>query len=517
MIAASLVATFVSVMYTIGHQDFRKIRQRGFHYVDKTQHICQLVEDGGYLFLSRPRRFGKSLTVSTLNELYSNSAELFEGLWAEEHWDFADKQRPVLWFKFASLDYATSGVTEALRAELNALAARHKVTLAPDLTLRAGFRALIEAVANTHPSGRVVILVDEYDKPIIDYLNDIPRAEANRDELRSFYGVLKDADPYIELVFITGVSAFSKVSLFSDLNNLRNLTLDPAAYTLVGLTQTELESNFGPQLDATGFTREEVRRWYNGYAWGEHERVYNPWSILQFLQTGKMRNFWSSSGTPTFVTQMLARGGKFDIAPLKVDEVELTSFNLKQLNPASILFQGGYLTVKEELVDAQLYVLDYPNEEVRRTFLLALLGDYGFGESTSVSARVTRLHDAFCARDLDTVMQIIDSSLAAVPYQLWQRQSEAMFHGILHTTFSVLGLYTSSEVSSARGRADIVVEVPKYIYIIELKLGGTAAEALAQIEARGYTAPYADDAREVIKLGIAFDVEARKVRERVEG
>ena len=502
--------------YTIGHQDFRKIRQRGFHYVDKTQHICRLVRDGGYLFLSRPRRFGKSLTVSTLNELYSNSAELFKGLWAEEHWDFADKQRPVLWFKFAKLDYSTKGVTEALREEILDLAVQHEVPLSAELTLRDSFWILIQAVAKTHPSGRVVILVDEYDKPIIDYLDDIPRAEANRDELRGFYGVLKDADPYIELVFITGVSAFSKVSLFSDLNNLQNLTLLPAAYTLVGITQTELETNFGPQLDATGVSREEVRRWYNGYAWGEHERVYNPWSILQFLATGLLHNFWADSGTPTFLTKLLAQGGEYDIAPVKVRGAELLSFNLARLNPVAILFQAGYLTVKEGLDATQRYGLDYPNEEVRFTFLESLLSEYSFGEPGSPSTRVGHLYDAFCARDLDTVMQIIDVSLAAVPYQLWQRQGEAMVHAVIHTTFSVLGLYTHSEVSTRRGRADIVVEVPKYVYVIELKLGGTAAEALAQIEARGYAKAYADDEREVIRLGIAFDVESRQVSEWVE-
>ena len=510
------LATFVSVKYTISHQDFRKIRQEGFHYVDKTQHICRLVRDGGYLFLSRPRRFGKSLTVSTLNELYSNSAELFKGLWAEEHWDFADKQRPVLWFKFASAGYQTGGLQAALLRMIAEQAQQHGLEISTSDNVGQCFKGLIQAVAKTHPSGRVVILIDEYDKPIVDYLDDIPRAEANRDELRAFYGVLKDADPYIELVFITGVSAFSKVSLFSDLNNLQNLTLLPAAYTLVGITQTELETNFGPQLDATGVSREEVRRWYNGYAWGEHERVYNPWSILQFLKHGVVDNFWSDSGSPTFITKLLAQGANYEVAPATVRKVDMTSFNLAQLNPTAILFQTGYLTVKEVLSPSGLLLLDYPNEEVRQTFMYALLGEYGFSNNELASTRIDRLYKAFCARDLNMVMQIIDVSLAAVPYQLWQRQGEAMVHAVIHTTFSVLGLYTHSEVSTRRGRADIVVEVPKYVYVIELKLGGTAAEALAQIEARGYAKAYADDEREVIRLGIAFDVESRQVSEWVE-
>ncbi len=321
------------------------------------------------------------------------------------------------------------------------------------------------------------------------------------------------ADPYLELVFITGVSAFSKVSLFSDLNNLVNLTLSAEAYTLVGITQTELEDNFAEQLDATGFTRDEVRRWYNGYAWGNHERVYNPWSLLQFLKNGQLQNFWSGSGTPSFVTKLMTQGGEYEVAPVEVDETQLTSFNLERLNPVAILFQAGYLTVKRVEADLQLYQLDYPNEEVRRTFQLALLGEYGFGSREVPVARVLRLRQAFSDRDLDTVIEIIDASLAAVPYQLWARKSEAMVHAILHTTFTVLGLYTRSEVSTARGRADIVVEVPRYVYVIELKLGGTAVEALAQIEARGYGAAYVDGEREVIRVGIAFDVEARRVGE----
>ncbi len=329
--------------------------------------------------------------------------------------------------------------------------------------------------------------------------------------------LLKDADPYLELVFITGVSAFSKVSLFSDLNNLDNLTLSPEAYTLVGITQHELEDNFGPQLDASGYSREEVRRWYNGYAWGSHERVYNPWSILKFLKKRELDNYWAESGTPTFVTKLLTQNADYNVAPTTVRKLDLTSFNLAQLNPIAILFQAGYLTVKEVMPATGQLLLDYPNEEVRQTFLYALLGEYGFGNNELASTRIDRLYKAFCARDLDTIIEIINVSLAAVPHQLWQRQSEAMVHAIIHTTFTVLGLYTRSEVSTSRGRADIVVEVPKLIYILELKLGGTAAEALAQIQSRGYSQAYADGEREVVELGIAFDVERRGVEEWVEG
>ncbi len=503
--------------YPIGHQDFRKIREEGFEYVDKTEHICRLIENGGYLFLSRPRRFGKSLTVSTMNELYSGSEELFEGLWAGEHWNFAAKQRPVLWFHMASSGYELGGVYAALLRMIADQCDRHGVNRCDSENVGLCFKHLIQQVASAHPSGRVVILIDEYDKPILDYVTDIPQAEANRDALRGFYGILKDADPCIELVFLTGVSAFSKVSLFSELNNLRNLTLHPAAYTVVGITQEELEANFGDQLSDTGFSREAIREWYNGYAWGRHERVYNPWSILQFLETGELDNYWAESGTPTFVTKLLTHKSDYDVAPTTVRKLDLTSFNLAQLNPVAILFQAGYLTVKEVMPPTGQLLLDYPNEEVRQTFLYALLDEYGFGDHEPASTRIHRLYKAFCARDLDTIIQIINVSLAAVPHQLWQRQSEAMVHAIIHTTFTVLGLYTRSEVSTARGRADIVVEVPDYVYILELKLGGTAAEALAQIRSRGYSQAYADGEREVVEIGVAFDVEARLVNDWQDG
>ena len=406
--------------YSTSTQDFSTLRKEGLHYVDKTRQICRLRQSSRYLFLARPRRFGKSLTVSTLKELYSGSAELFEGTWAGEHWDFPAEQCPVLWFRFASLDYGTKGVTAALREEIRRQADGLGVVLEAGQTLKDSFKALIHGSASAHPGGRVVVLVDEYDKPIIDYLDDAPKAEANRDELRSFYSVLKDADPYIELVFITGVSAFSKVSLFSDLNNLVNLTLHPAAATLLGLTQREIEDNFGPQLDATGYSREEVKRWYNGYAWDEdQERVYDPWSILQFLETGRVQNFWSDSGTPTFVTRLLARGGDYDIAPVTAEQTQLASFNLARLDPIAILFQTGYLTVHRQQRDLLLYELDYPNEEVRRTFQIALLGEYGFRSTTGAVTRVMRLKRAFAARDLESVVEIIEASLANVPYQLW--------------------------------------------------------------------------------------------------
>ncbi len=515
--------------YPIGKQDFRGLREHGDVYVDKTAHICAVANAGKYFFLSRPRRFGKSLTVSTLVELYSGDRELFGGLWAYDNWDFTERQRPVIWVRFDDSGFQTDGLERAIHRIIDDEAARLGLD-APRRDEGYGyrFRALIEAVAKTHPSGRCVVLVDEYDKPIVEYLHDLPRARINRDLLRPFYGVLKGADPYLEFVFVTGVSAFGKVSLFSDLNNIHQLTLDPLAHTLVGLTETELTDYFSEQLAATGYSREEIRYWYNGYTWGG-ERVYNPWSILHLLQSGKRDNYWAGSGTPKFVTDVLAREGAHDLDGSRVPATQLTSFNLDFLTPVAILWQGGYLTLADPDDRNGRYTLRYPNEEVRRTFIEILLLSYGF-DRADPTMQATALEDALLARDLKTFVEQVDAILAAVPYELWQDATERFYHAVLLTAFRYIGTFeVQAEVSSARGRADIVLITERYVYAIEFKLlRPTAAqladeaareaaaealvdEALAQIAERGYLDAHRGGERETIALGVAFDAERRKV------
>ena len=514
--------------YPIGMQDFRSLRRFGAAYVDKTEQICALPTAGTYFFLSRPRRFGKSLTVSTLKELYSNSAHLFEGTWAGEHWDFPARERPVIWVKFASLGYDTLGVTGALLLEIARTAERFGVSLPGTGALREEFRALIEAVAGTHESGRCVVLVDEYDKTIVDYLNKPERALQNRDELRHFYGVLKDAEPYLEFVFITGVSAFSKVSLFSDLNNIRNLTLDPLARTIVGITEEELLSQFGTQLEATGHPLTEVRRWYNGYTWGG-AKVYNPWSIILFLSSATLSNYWANSGTPKFVTDLMARGGDYDVAGTSVTEVALLNFTLEKLSPATILWQGGYLTLATPTPSRGRYELRYPNEEVYQTFTETLLSSYGFAD-VEPTTEAHALEKALLKRDLDTFAEQVDAILAGVPYELWTDAAERFYHAILLTAFRYIGTFEArAEVSSARGRADVVLEFDDTVFVMEFKLLRPAAaeladeasraaaaealaqDALAQIEQRGYATAYRGGEREVVVLAVVFDAERRKV------
>lgn len=499
--------------YPLGIQDFRSLREGGYVYVDKTEQICRVADAGKYFFLARPRRFGKSLTVSTLHELYSGSAELFEGLWAGEHWDFAARRRPVVWLKFASSGFRTAGLKAALHRMVDASADQLGIDLLPDGPFDARFDALLRSAAAISPAGRVVLLIDEYDKPIIDYLNDIERAEANRDLLKSFYSVLKDADPILELVFITGVSAFAKVSIFSDLNNVTNLSLDPLAYDLVGITPAELEGTFAAQLDATDFTRETIREWYNGYSWGGDVRVYNPWSLLTFLRSGLLRNYWFETGTPTFLVEAMRAGGAYDVRGVQASAMGMLDFDLRHLDPVTVLFQTGYLTVVDSEPEYALYTLDYPNREVRQSLERMLLRLYLDRPPTEPMTRVRALHHAFERGDLEGVIAVIDATFAELPFEHWRRDDEHLFHAIVHLLFNLLGVHVRSEVHTARGRCDAIVETDARVYAFEFKRDRPAAEALAQIRERGYLDRFADGGRERVAVGVSFDSERKAVRE----
>ena len=493
--------------YPIGIQDFRTLREGGYAYVDKTEHIHRLLTTGKYYFFSRPRRFGKSLTVATMNELYSGSEELFEGLWVKDHWDFAAMRRPVVWLKFSSSGFRTQGLEAALHTLIDRAARQLGIEL-PQTSFDQKFYLLLERAS---VNGRVVLLIDEYDKPIIDYLDDIVQAEANRELLKSFYSVIKDSDPYLELVFITGVSAFSKVSIFSDLNNIRNISLNPVANTLVGITERELDHHFAESL--VGVNRSELRRWYNGYSWTGGEKVYNPFSLLNFLADKTYRNYWFETGTPTFLIKALREQGRYDIRKAIGIPTSLVSFDIEHLDPITVLFQTGYLTVTKVLQGGMAYSLDYPNLEVRQSLQRYILRSYQTVTFEDPSVRIFALQHALEQHDLPTVIDIINATLASVPYDLWQRSDEHIFHALIHLTFSLLGAQVKSEVHTARGRCDALVEVDDYVYVFEFKIDSTAAAALAQIAERGYLKPYVDDPREQVAVGVNFSTATRQIND----
>ena len=492
--------------YPIGIQDFRTLREGGYVYVDKTERIHWFLTRGKYYFFSRPRRFGKSLTVATMAELYSGSEELFEGLWIADHWDFAAMRRPVVWLKFSASGFRTQGLEVALHRMIDRAAEQLQVNL-PDTSFDQKLYLLLQRAAAA--SGRVVLLIDEYDKPIIDYLGDLPRARENQELLKSFYSVLKDSDPYLELVFITGVSAFSKVSIFSDLNNLRNISLSPDANELVGISEAELEAYFGSDL--AQFDRQQLRRWYNGYSWTGGVTLYNPFSLLNFLADGTYRNYWFETGTPTFLVHALRDQQLYPIREVELTQQDLSIFDITRLRPYPLLFQTGYLTIVEADPATSYYRLDFPNMEVRQSLEEMILVAYASEDTGNPRSRVFHIYRALQKKDLTTVVASINSVLGNVPYDLWRRGDERTFHTLVHLLFSLLGVIVQSEVHTAAGRCDALVQLENYIYAFEFKVDTPAEAALRQIAERGYLTPFADDPRERVAVGMRFDGSTRQL------
>ena len=491
----------------LGIQDFAVIRKENFVYVDKTEPLYQVVQSRGFYFLSRPRRFGKSLLLSTLNELYHGRRELFTGLWIDGHWNW-EKQHPVIWLKFSSIAYQSLGLEQAILTELQRIGKEVDVDLSEAPAVQLAFRTLLQALYER--SGPVVILIDEYDKPVIDYIDDVEKMDANRATLKAYYSILKDAGYMIELLFITGVSAFSQVSLFSDLNNLTHLTLDPAAATLVGITPEEMEATFGHALE--GVDRNRLRRMYNGYSWDGIRKLYNPWTLLNFLRNGQFKSFWPLTGTPTFLVKLMRKHFIYEMENTTAMEYELLQFDVRNFNPIPILFQTGYLTITAPLGEFdELYELDYPNVEVQRGLDHFLLREYT--GNVQAPARVGRLRQALLQQNLDEVFNILNSALAEIPYDHWAGADERFFHAIFTVIFRMLGLPVKSEVHSARGRLDALVELPDAVYVLEFKLDQPAAVGLEQIRERGYLAPYGDDPRPQFAVGVRIGTESKSVEE----
>lgn len=502
--------------YPVGIQDFRKIRNEGFTYIDKTQYLYQIVTRGDYFFLSRPRRFGKSLLLSTIKELYAGQQELFEGLWIEGHWNW-EQSNPVIWVRFSQIDYQKKGLYKGLSEELEKIAGQLGLKLNTS-TVKDRFRELIETARKQYER-KVVLLIDEYDKPIIDYLDDTEQAEANREVLKNFYSILKDSDPHLELVFITGVSAFSKVSIFSDLNNLKNLSLHRDAAVLLGITSEEVEHYFMPSLreiaaekemDAEALYR-EVQRWYNGYSWDGKQKLYNPFSLLSFLDSGAFHNFWFETGTPTFLVREMKKRRYFNVQEIRVSQSKLSAFDYTRLDPITVLFQTGYLTIKEYVPEDYLFTLDYPNLEVQSSLEQNLLRDYLEYPTEDPLAQVAGIRNALRSGDVGEAVSVINTVFSSIPYDLWQKENEHFYHALVHLSFSLLGIYIQSEVHTAKGRCDALVHTEKYIYAFEFKLDKSAEEALKQIRERGYLAPFAGAPQEKVAVGVNFSTKDKQV------
>lgn len=506
--------------YPIGLQSFREIREGGYVYVDKTEIMHRLVETGKYYFLSRPRRFGKSLLVDTMEELFKGGQELFEGLWIYDQWDW-DKKNPVIHFNFAELPYAEIGLSSAITRALEKTAVKQGVQLISD-NIKEQFQELIE---KTSKQGQVVILIDEYDKPLIDYLNKPAKVEENRAIMKSFYSVLKGQDGNIRLLFLTGVSRFSKVSLFSDLNNLEDISIGRNFNSLIGITQAELETFFAPEIKemeaGDSNILETIKRWYNGYTWGGSETLYNPFSVLNLMKSREFQNFWFQTGTPSFFYEAVQRnpGLSFpDGEVLAGPEALIDLFGQRveysgqdTINPVTLMFQTGYLTIKDYNPSAALYTLDFPNHEVRESMQVYLLSAYSFAGIDKVRPNVFMIGQALRSGDVGQVIKLLDSLFVNIPSTLWIGAKEQFYHAIIQNTFGLLNIMMESERNYAGIRPDVTVFTATTIYVFEFKLDETAALALSQIIEKDYFRPFQNDNRQKVAVGISFSSEKKAI------
>jgi Predicted AAA-ATPase/PD-(D/E)XK nuclease superfamily len=507
----------------LSRQSFRKLREDNCVYVDKTQHIYSLCRDGGMYFLSRPRRFGKSVLLSTIHELFVGSKELFEGTWIADKWDWTQKS-PVIHISFLTVSYEKQGLEAGLKAYLLDIYKENKIRPTKDDNIKSLFFDLIKKLNNKH--GKVVILIDEYDKAILDYMefHKMPQAKANQEVLAVFYGALKEADDYIRLLFITGISKFTRVSLFSKLNNLTDLTIHPNYAAITGYTQQELEDNFVDYIDSaldkfSHYTREEllakVRLWYNGYSWDGQTRLYNPSGILSFLDTRDFQSFWFQTGTPTFIVNKILEQGFFQIENIETDINFLNQYSLDNLELTSLLFQTGYLTIKDKSEDGDL-VLSFPNQEVKAalySFLMSNMGHTIGGGGVTVQ----HLKRAFMKNDLANAEEILTSLFAGLAFDVYthqtQKQVEGFYHGLIHILFKCLGIYIQSEVHSTKGRADSIVETPTHVYFLEFKINSDALTAFNQIVTKKYAVPYTADSRIKIGIGVNFNSSTKEMEQ----
>ncbi|MDZ7898134.1 MAG: AAA family ATPase [Arcicella sp.] len=498
----------MSQKYPIGIQSFEKLREGNFLYIDKTPYLHELVNSAGYYFLSRPRRFGKSLFVNTIEALFQGKKDLFKGLFIKDKWNW-EETNPVIKISFSNIDHKELGLSKAIKIELRKLAVKNGFELESESN-GLMLRELIETVANKY--GKVVVLIDEYDKPIIDYLGeDTAKALENQSILKGFYSILKDADDYLRMVFITGISKFSKVSIFSDLNNLQDLSINDNFAGICGITQQELEVSFSSEIEL--FDKEKIKEWYNGYSWDLVTKVYNPFSLLNFFSNdGVFRNYWFATGTPSFLVNLSKERQYIDFEGITLYSEELDAYGIEKLELIPLMFQTGYLTLKKQS-EEDYYELDYPNLEVRRSFLNVLVNAYIQDQSNSGAILVNKLKTSLEDGDLEKVQQIINTLFKSIPYTLWQKENEHFYHAIIHLIFKLLGIYIDSEVQTSDGRMDALVRLEKYVYCFEFKLDESAEKALEQIEKKEYLTPYLHQNKKCIGIGVNFSKEEKKVKE----
>ena len=515
----------MGMIYPIGIQSFSEIREGGYTYVDKTALVYELLSTGKYYFLSRPRRFGKSLLVSTLEAYFQGRKELFAGL-AMERLEREWTEYPVFHLDLNAQKYESPrNLTEILNASLTGWEKEYGAEPS-ETSLSLRFRGVVRRAAEK-TGRRVVVLVDEYDKPLLQAIGDGALQDDYRNTLKAFYGVLKSCDQHIRFALLTGVTKFSKVSVFSDLNNLQDISMLKAYEGICGVTEEELRTVFsesvGRLAEANGLEVEEaygeLKKWYDGYHFAAGGAdVYNPFSLLNTFKTGEFGNYWFETGTPTFLVELLKKS-RYDLRNLTEEQTTadvLGSVDTMDENPVPVLYQSGYLTIKGYDKRFGLYRLGFPNGEVERGFMSFLLPHYAkVGKSESIFQISLFMRDVE-GGDIDGFMRRLQGFFADIPYEL-ARDLELHYQNVLFIVFRLMGFYTRVEYHTSQGRADLVLQTESYVYVMEFKLDGTAEEALRQIEEKNYALPFAADPRKLFKVGVNFSNAIRGIERWVVG
>jgi len=512
----------------IGIQTFEKIINENYCYVDKTEIIHQLIDNGTYFFLSRPRRFGKSLLIDTIKSLFEGRNELFKGLWIEDKWDFSQKY-PVIKIDFgAGIPKEKVELNKKIHEILEVNQERLGVKCEFE-TISGCFEELITKAALKYKE-KVVILIDEYDKPILDNIEEPVIAQQMREELKNLYSVLKSTDAYIKFVMLTGVSKFSKVSLFSGLNNLRDITLDERFATICGYTQNDLETVFREHI--AGVDLEKVKVWYNGYSW-LGEKVYNPFDILLFLDSpGKeFRNYWFETGNPTFLLKLLRDKRYYipEIEEIRAGEELIGAFDVDFIEPAALLFQTGYLTIKEKknLGDNIYFTLSYPNLEVKKSLNGYIANYFVFDAGMHQRTRI-EIYESIERMEIESLRDAFFKLFAAIPYEWYMKNEldkyEGYYASIFYAVFASLGYDLEVEESTNRGRIDMAIKTDKAVIIFEFKVvEGESGQntALEQIKNKKYYEKYLSSGKGIYLVGIEFSKVERNITkfdwERVNG
>ena len=499
---------------------FEKLIEGSYSYIDKTEYIWNLIKEPyGIYFLSRPRRFGKSLTLSTLKAVFQNKKHLFKGL-ALENKPHDWKEYPVIHLDLGSKEVQSPDELKVyLSDRVNKIADDYNVKLSTK-AYDARFQELIETLGK---QGKIVILIDEYDKPILDNVTN-KSIKNIRETLESFYSVIKATEPYQRFVLLTGVSKFSKVSVFSKLNNLTDITMDARFATMLGYTQEELEANFAEHIEnlvkSQGLDRKELldklREWYNGYCFEESaETVYNPVSIGKFFESGgKFKNYWFATGTPSFLLK-LAKKQSFDLERAisnPVSELAFDSYDVEKLQTLPLLFQTGYLTIRGTVKDGEdiFYHLGFPNREVEGAFESYLLDEYSGVNKENIEVHAAEMARMLKGNDIDGFMGKMKIFFADIPYDI-QLANEKYYQTIFYIVFRLIGLRMEAEARTSIGRIDAVAQTEKYVYIFEFKLNRSSAEALKQIHDREYYQKYLGSGREIILIGAKFSTKKHNI------